>query len=344
MRHTGILAIAMLAAGCSGTKPAAAPQADTPIAVNTAIVSPAAGASSLDIAGTVRLKRETVLSFSTGGSIAAIAVREGDVVRPGQLLARLDTSSLAAQRESASAEAARAAADYKRMVDLAAKGWITATRLEQARATEAAARARVAQTGLDVRLATLAAQTGGVILKRSAEPGQIASPGSPVLTLGEYSSGYVFRVPMADSDMGRVKLGQLAAVSIPALGPQPIAATVSEIGARGDDGTGTYRVEFRLPANTALRSGLIGRATLHIGGEGPANGPVTVPASAVFGARADEGFVYVLDGTRVRLRPVSIGPVGDRATTILSGLKPGERVVTSGADRLRDGLAVRVAS
>jgi len=70
-----------------------------------------------------------------------------------------------------------------------------------------------------------------------------------------------------------------------------------------------------------------------------------VPATAVVGARADEGLVYVYRPATATViaRVVQLGPVDDRAVTITGGLAPGERVARSGVERLRDGMKVRLA-
>lgn len=220
---------------------------------------------------------------------------------------------------------------------------MTAPRVETAKAAAAAARARVDQAGFDVGLATIRAPSAGVILRRPAEPGQIVAPGQTVLLIGEVDSGYVMQLPLADSDLGRLRTGQPAVVSIPALGSAPITARVDEIGARGDDGTGTFRVRLALPMAPGLRSGLIGSARLPIAAAA-GDASVLVPATAVFSARADEGFVYIHDATsgRIRLRQVAVGRVGDDGVVVTGGLQAGERVVSSGPDRLRDGMRVIV--
>ena len=331
-------------AACAGKTPPA-PVAEERVAVALATVEPAGGGGALDITGTVRLKRETLLGFNTPGRIAAIAAREGERVAAGELLARLDPTGLDAASSSAKADAVRAAADLKRMEALSGQGWVTRARVESAQAAAIAASSRVAQAGFDARLGRIVAPAGGVILRRAAEPGQMVAAGTPVLTLGETGSGYVLRLPVSDADLSAVRLGQLAAVTLPALSLAPVAATVSEIAARGDERTGTFQVELRLPPVAGLRSGLIGTAKLRLGGQGPANGPVAVPAGAVFAARADEGFVYVFDAATntVKARLVQVGEIDDRAITVTSGLKLGERVVRSGVDRLRDGAPVTVA-
>lgn len=327
--------------------------AELPVPVVLATAQPNTDDQRLVVSGTVRIKRETALAFNTAGRIAAISVREGDTVARGQVLARLDPTGLAASQASARAEALRADADSRRLQTLFDKGWVTAQRLETARASAAAAAARVQQTGFDVGLSVIRAPSSGTVLRRPAEPGQIVTPGATVLVIGEANSGHVLRVPLADADLARVRLGQAATVTVPAAGPLPMAARISEIGARGDDGSGTFRVEIALPERAGLKSGMIGRALLRFGTAAPsaaasdqraASGGVVVPASAVFSARADEGFVYVHNGSKgiVMLRQVALGRVGDNGVTVTSGLQPGESVVVSGPDRLRNGSKVTV--
>ncbi|KAB7646188.1 efflux RND transporter periplasmic adaptor subunit [Polymorphobacter fuscus] len=349
MAKVGVVSTVLLLAGCAASPQPAVIADERPVPVRLAAATSDSGEQRLAVSGTVRIKRETALAFNAAGRIAAIAVREGDPVRAGQVLARLDPTGLDASQASARAEAVRADADYRRLQTLFDKGWVTAPRLETARASAAAAAARVRQTGFDVGLAVIRAPSSGTVLRRPAEPGQIVSPGATVLIIGEANSGHVLRVPIADADLGRVRLGQLAAVTVPAVGPQPMAARVSEIGARGDDGSGTFRVEMALPARPGLKSGMIGKAVLRFGGIGPGvarGGVVMVPASAIFSARADEGFVYVHDSAagQVRLRQVALGRVGDAGVQVTGGLRAGEQVVVSGPDRLRDGTRVAIAA
>ncbi|MFN5820515.1 MAG: efflux RND transporter periplasmic adaptor subunit, partial [Novosphingobium sp.] len=121
-----------------------------------------------------------------------------------------------------------------------------------------------------------------------------------------------------------------------------LSGPVIEVGGRSDRGTGAFTAEIALPADPRLRSGLIGRAS--ITASPPAGGTTSllVPPLAIFGARAGEGFVYVLDAqNRVRLRKVRLGEAEDGGVKVLAGLKPGEWVAIAALDRLQAGLAVR---
>lgn len=338
-RWLSSLGVAAALAGCDS---AAAPVADPvqrPILVAVAEAQPASADAGVLATGTVRARRETALSFMSPGRVAAVLVEDGQAVAKGQLLAQLDPTTIGAGAVAARAEATRAQAELRRVQALADKGWVTRQRLEAAQATAAAAQAQVSATSFDVRFTRIYAPAAGVVLRRHVESNQTVNAGTPVVTIGEASGGYVLRVPLPDADLARLRLGQGATVTIPALGPRPLPATVTEIAARGDERTGTFEIELALAPMPGLRSGLIGEARVRVAGE---NGAVAIPAGAIWQARADEGFVYVVDPrTRTaKARLVQLGPVDDREVVVSGGLAPGESVVSAGVDRVRDGVRV----
>ena len=333
----------MLLAGCGSEAVPVAPAAQKPVLVALAEAQPVSADAGLLATGTVRAKRETALSFMSPGRVASVLVDDGERVGRGQLLAQLDPTTVGAGASAARAEAARAQAELRRMETLAGKGWVTRSRVEAAQASASAAQAQVSATSFDVRFTRIYAPTAGVVLRRHVEPNQIVTAGTPIVTLGEASGGYVLRVPMADADLARIRIGQGAAVTIRALGDGPLAAMVTEVAARGDERTGTFEIELALPAVAGLRSGLIGEARVRVPGEG---GAVAIPASAIWQARADEGFVFVVDPKTgvAQTRMVRLGPIDDREVVVTGGLAPGEHVVRSGVDRVRDGVKVTTSS
>ena len=260
MRLAGVLAVSALLAGCGTSNtvaPASAPEVRfAPVAANVAPVP-------IEIAGTIGLRRETSLGFTSAGRIAAVRVEDGDLVRKGQLLAALDTTVVQSDLSAARAERDRAAAEYSRSVKLFEQGWITKPRLESARATLAAADSRVRATGFQTLNASIVAPAPGRILARQAEPGQVVAAGTPVLVLGEASSGYVLRVPLTDREAGNITVGTPAQVKLAALGGAPVEGQVTEIAGRADRLTGTFSVEISLPADPRLRAGQHGTARIH---------------------------------------------------------------------------------
>lgn len=339
MRYAVAIGMVALVGACG--KPAAKPDAAPPVPqVRVAQVGVDQQPGSVDGVGTVAVRREASLGFTSAGRIARLTVNEGDAVRAGQLLAALDTTTVAADLARARAERERAAAEYRRSEKLMAQGWITRPRLDNAKAALAAADASVGAAGFQRNNATIVAPGAGRVLARLAEPGQVVAAGTPVLVIGEENSGYVLRMPLSDRDAARVSMGAPATVTLAALDERPITGHVIEIAGRSDRATGTFVVEIALPADPALRSGQIGNARIVAGGA--VTKAIRVPATAVFAPRAGEGFVYIVDPARrtVRLRKVSIADAGDDGIRVTGGLARGDVVAVSRVDRLKDGARI----
>lgn len=331
-----VLASLVLAA-CSSAAPVA-PLA--PITVRVTQVTPGPTTASVQGTGTVAYRFETPLGFTSAGRLQKLTVQEGDRVRQGQFLAALDPDPVDADLGAALAEQFRADAEVRRSEKLFAQGWIVKARVESARATAQAAAARVRSTRFQSRNARIFAPTGGEVLTRALEPGQVVAAGTPVLVLGEASGGLVIRIALSDAERGRIARGAQAQIVFAALGPNPIAGNVIELGARAVPTTGAYLAEVLLPPNPLLRSGMIGTATIvAIEPNGPQ--PLIIPPTSLFAARAGDAFVYVVGNDNVaRLRKVNVGEPGDRGAPVLSGLRPGEWVATSSLERLHDGMKI----
>lgn len=332
-----LTATGLLLAGCADAEATKTEPAIAPASLHR--VGDASFASASAATGTVRLRRETPLAFLSDGRVRDIAVREGDLVRGGQLLATLDRTAIDAEVQSAGTRLRQADAELRRQRQLNAQGWVAKARVETAEAAADSARAELSGARFTQRFANIAAPTAGVILTRSAEPGQTLQAGTPVLVLGEFASGFVVRVPLPAGRVNGLTRGQAARVTFRDGAAPPMAGRIIEIAGRADPGTGTFQVELALPADPALRSGLIADVELPQPGSG---GRIAIPATALFGARADQGFVWVIDpGTRkARARMVEIGRVTPDGVELVSGLARGERIIAAGVDRFSEGAVV----
>ena len=334
-RVLGIVLICLLAA-CGQQQATLAP------AVPQVRIAQIGGAATLDTitaTGTVAWRRETSFGFTSTGRIAMIAVNEGDSVRPGQILAALDLTTVAASVSSARAERNRAAAEYDRSAKLLKQGWVTRPRVDNARATLAAAEANVRSAEFQSRNATIVSPGAGVVLARLADAGQVVAAGTPALIVGEASGGRVLRISLADRDAARLRVGAPATVQLSTF-ERELTGTVIEIGGKADKATGTFIVEIGLPDDPRLRAGQIG--TVSIVANQTNTPSLLVPPAAIFAPRAGQAFVYVADlaTKRVELRRISIGETSDSAIRVMGGLEPGEWVATSRIDRLADGMAI----
>ena len=184
---------------------------------------------------------------------------------------------------------------------------------------------------------TGAAAAAGATGSGSSSSGSSSSSSSSFAVLSDLSSMKLI-VPLSESEVGSVKAGQTATVTVEALNGAKLAAHVSEVAALSTSNSGvvSYDVTFRLDQlQSGLKAGMSATAEVVVA---QAEG-VNVPTSAIAG-----GSVTVLNAGKQERRSVTTGLAGDSSTLILSGLKPGERVVlplasTSGASSLLSRLA-----
>jgi len=306
------------------------------IPATTGLVVQAGQSQTITAVGTVRLRRETALGFTTTGKVAHVRYEEGARVKRGALIAALDTTTVDADVSMAAAERNRSSAELARMEKLFKDGWVTKARLEQAQASTQAANARIRAAGFARKTAQLVAPSNGIILTRNIDPGQIVNAGMTAIILGQTDKGFVLRTPVTDKDASRMRIGMNAQVSLSALSGESVNAVISEMDGRADANTGSFEVSFQLPADNRLKSGQIGSATVDV----PAvqSDLMQIPATALFGLRAGEGLVFVVDKNGVvKSRSVQIGKLEDEVLMIRSGLKAGETIVTSGVEKLKSG-------
>ena len=340
MRCRGLVFLLLTLAACG--KEAPPPAATAPIEVRVATVGAQLQPDRIDVAGTVALRRESPLGFTSAGRLTTLSVNEGDSVAAGQLLAALDPTTTASALASAEAERARAAREFARSSELFGQGWVARPRVDSAEAAVRVAEANVRAARFQLSNSRITAPNGGIIIARLADPGQVVAAGAPVLVLGDASSGHVLRLAVPDRQAARLRIGLPAEVSIGALPGDVLTGRVIEIAGRADASTGTFLVEVALPSDPRLRSGQIG--TARIVAETAGTTSLAVPPQAVFAVRAGEGFVYIIDPAtnRTRLRRVQVAETSDSSIRILSGLTAGELVAITGIDRLGDNQLIRV--
>jgi RND family efflux transporter MFP subunit len=246
---------------------------------------------------------------------------------------------------------------FKRMQELASKKSISnqefdeaSARLKSARAAYDMARAR--RTQIDSKLAQveqeiratkimrdytrITAPFAGVITAKSVEPGNLAAPGAPLLTI-EREGAFRLEASVDESKLPVVKPGLNVEVALEAL-DRRLSARVSEIVPQVDAASRAYAVKIDLPALPNLRSGMFGRAWFPMG----ARKVVAVPTSSIV-ERGQLQSVFVIEDGFARNRLITTGNRQQDAVEVLSGLTEGEMVVSRIAPGLTDGRRVEVS-
>ena len=202
-----------------------------------------------------------------------------------------------------------------------------------ARRSQAEAEITAARVALDY--ATLTAPFAALVTERKADPGSLATPGAPLLTL-EREGNPRLEASIDESRLGLVRVGESVAVDIDGLN-RTVAGRVAEVVPSIDADTRSFTVKIDLPALPGLRSGMFGRAGFAAG----KRGALLVPQAAVL-ERGQIRSVYVVEGDTARLRFVTLGEERDHQREVFSGLTAGERIIVMPAPLLADGARVAI--
>ncbi len=198
------------------------------------------------------------------------------------------------------------------------------------------ARAEISGTKVFESYSKITSPVSGLIVKKFAESGAVASPGMPLLSI-EDSSLYRLEAAVEESRSKLFRIGNRVQVRIDALGESEIYGTVAEIMPAADAATRSYTVKIDLPPNSLLRTGLYGLARFPIAEKDA----ITVPEAALV-QRGQLSGIYVVgaDGL-AQFRIVTTGKTSGGLVEILSGLAEGDDYVSADANRITDGAKVR---
>jgi len=307
-------------------------------------------AQTIVASGPLAAKRDQPIGIAgQGGRVVRVLADAGSWVRAGQVLAVVDRSvqaqqaaQLAAQVESARANAALAQSNYQRAVALQGRGFVSKAEIDSKKATRDAAYAqvRVAQATLGAQRAQIGqlnvvAPSSGLILARSVEVGQVVSPGSPALFRLAEGGQMEMQANLSQQDLAQVRVGMPASVT-PVGSDSAIAGNVWQVSPVIDPQSRLGAVRISIPYTPAIKPG--GFAEARIAG-GATTAPM-LPQSAVLSD--DKGnYVYVVNAkNEVERRSIKIGSVDDSGVTIAEGLAGNEPVVLSAGPFLNPGQKV----
>jgi RND family efflux transporter MFP subunit len=212
---------------------------------------------------------------------------------------------------------------------------MAASKRRQIGARRSQAEAEIAAARVALGYATLTAPFAALVTERKADPGSLATPGAPLLTL-EREGNPRLEASIDESRLGLVRVGESVAVEIDGLN-RTVTGRVAEVVPSIDAATRSFTAKIDLPVLAGLRSGMFGRAGFPAG----KRGALLVPQSAVL-ERGQIRAVYVVEGDTARLRFVTLGEGRDDKREILSGLTAGERIIVTPAPLLADGARVAI--
>ncbi|WP_051414098.1 efflux RND transporter periplasmic adaptor subunit [Pseudoxanthomonas suwonensis] len=336
------LVIATTLAACKGGAGPAEAQAQTKSseveAIPVEVVEAARRPIAASYAGTAALepRAESQVVAKTSGVALAVLVEEGQQVKAGQPLLRLDPDRARLSVAQAEAQMRKLENNYKRAQQLVAQQLISAGEVDQMRYDLENARATYNMTRLELSYTTVEAPISGVVASRSIKPGNFVQINTPILRIVD-DSRLEATLNVPERELATMKAGLPVLMQVDALPGRAFQGVVDRVAPVVDAGSGTFRVIAAFDGGGALQPGMFGRIRIDYDQRPDA---LVVPRVALLDD-GDPAMFVIRDGKASRV-PVKVGYADGEWIEVREGIKPGEQVVTAGKVALREGSAVQV--
>jgi membrane fusion protein (multidrug efflux system) len=304
------------------------------IAVTTVQVIRGTAAEIVYATGVIEPERWSKVATLVKGRIIERCRCEGQRVKAGDLLARLDDAEAQAALRELRAREEFAQKELDRQSQLVARNVTSVQALERATSELRQIQALIAAQVERLAYYRLVAPMDGVVLREDGEVGEIVDSNVVLYRIG-IPKPLQLVAEVNEEDIPKVRVGQTVLLRSDAFPGEPLAGTVREITPAGDPVAKTYRIRVALPEDTPLRVGMSVEANVVTREKADA---LLVPAAAVA-----EGAVFVIEHSRAVRRPVELGVRGTRMVEVLSGATEGEWVISPVPSGQRDRTRVRVA-
>lgn len=284
---------------------------------------------------------EAQVIAKTSGVALSVLVEEGDIVKAGQTLVRLDSSRAQLQAAQSAAQMNKLQNQYARSQQLAEQKLVSAADNDQIRFDLENARAANRLANLELSYANVKAPISGVIASRSIKTGNFVQINTPILRIVDISRlEAVLNVP--ERELATLRAGLPVQLQVDAMPGKTFTGTIDRVSPVVDSGSGTFRVVAAFDggdqASGRLQPGMFGRVRIVYDQRAEA---LVVPRLALLDDEGNPAVFQVRDGTVARV-PVELGFLDGEWAEIRSGLALGDQVVVAGKTALRDGSVVQV--
>ena len=303
--------------------------------------------------GTVEAWHDVTVSAEAAGKVVEVRADEGDPVKQGATIIRLDDELSALGVAQADAQVAMAKAnhekakrDLKRNEELFGTQDITESQIEMARLAVETAEAglRSAEVMLKIARRQLAdtkvkSPIRGKVAERYLDRGEMVSPGMPVATVVDLSRIRV-ETTVSEEEIAQIEKGQQAYLTVDAYPDERFEGKISKVGLKADRQTRSFPVEIEMSDNKdeKLKSGMIARVEIEI----KTYSDVILILQDAIVERMGERIVYVVENDRAARRPLILGRRADEWIVAEGGLEVGDQLVVAGQERLSSGKQVEV--
>jgi membrane fusion protein (multidrug efflux system) len=336
---TCLLALAACKGGNGEAAAKAKDEKKGPEAVPVEVAQASRRAVAASYTGTAPLEArgEAQVIAKVSGVALNVLVEEGQQVRAGQTLVRLDSARAALQAAQSAAQLRKLEANFARSRQLADQKLLSANDNDQIRFDLENASAVNRAANLELAYANVTAPISGVIASRSIKTGNFVQINTPIMRIVDVSRlEAVLNVP--ERELATLKAGLPVVLAVDAMPGRTFVGKVDRVAPVVDSGSGTFRVICAFEGGGLLQPGMFGRIKIDYDQRADA---LVVPRVALLEDEGDPA-VFVVRGDKTARVPVKLGYLDGEWAEVRSGLKQGDQVVTAGKTALRDGTVVQV--
>lgn len=308
---------------------------------------------SLEFNGTLEGQTTATISAKIAGRIEQVLVQEGQPVKAGDPLVQLESVELANSVRQAGDTVRKAQANYElalndfnRYQTLYDKGAVSEQQLDNVKAKLKTAEADLSSATANHSSARQQYSYGavnspidGVVANKTASVGQVVSPGAALMVVQKIDQVYAV-INVEQKDLGRVQIDQTASISIDAYPDKVFTGVVEVMNPEAGSVSRMFRTKIKIDnTENELMPGMFAKVKVATGASEPV---LAVPQSAIVQKQGLYS-VFVLEGDKAVRRQIEIGDMLGTDIVVKAGLEPGQQVITTSVNRLKDGETVRVA-
>lgn len=326
---------------CKSEETDAGLKVDEQIPVSILSLSQGKGESVTETTGLFTTDDETLLSFKNGGIIERVYVKEGDMVKKGQLLAILNMTELNAKAAQAKLSVEKAERDYKRAQKLYKDSVATMEQFENAKTYLDVVKEDLNTIQFNLRYSEIRATTDGYVLLRLANEGQIVGPGTPVLQInGAKKGNWVVKIGVSDRQWAAIQEGDSALITTDAFTDKmPAVVLRKSEGLNPNSGTFTIQIKPISVGKLPIASGMFAKVKIY----GKASDSWSIPYESLLDGDAGRGYVFVTDDNQTAKKvEVKIEAIHKDNVLISSGLENHQSLIVSGSPYLKEGSKIQI--
>ncbi len=287
--------------------------------------------------GTLEAEREVDIVARTAGPLVEILTEEGQFVRAGDLLARIDETELRAQVEISRVALSQAEVAYERARASLESQVVSQEVYDTALSNLESARAQLNGNEIQLAYARIEAPFDGLIIERAVKQGETLTNGQRLFRVSDFDP-LLCQISVPERDLTRLSVGQRADIEVEAFPGETFDGRVLRISPVVDATTGTIRVTLEVNRRDRLSPGMF--STVRLVTDVRAEALILPKRALSLESLADEVFV-VEDGV-ARRRPLTLGYEEDDQVEVTGGLAAGDRVIVVGQDGLTDETPVQI--